>query len=52
MGVGQAEFARAVLVFHDTVLEGGWFLNLRLLFLCCSITSIETAFYFPVATQI
>lgn len=52
MGVGQAEFARAVVVLHDTLLEGGWFLNLRLLFLCCSITLIETACYFPVATQI
>ena len=51
-GVGQVEFARAVVVLHDALLGCGWFLDLRLLFPCCSITLIETACYFPIVTQI
>lgn len=34
------------------VLGGGWFLNPRLPFPCCSITLFATACYFPIATQI
>ena len=30
--VGQPEFARAVVVLRDVLLEGGWFLNPG----CCS----------------